>query len=167
MGALPKLGVRWCWVRKKLPLRHYFYAVPLQRTHFWQPREGERLKECLVLPSPSVCGRRRCSHRAFIKGASFICLMGHGGTQHFPWCLCCSHNLHPTPQQGKEPALIYVRVPSPLSSMDRPCWALYLGYLSLSWELCIVLKHSKNMETSHFGGFSGGKSKKTKSGSSH
>lgn len=78
MGALPKLGVRWCWLRKKLPLKQLemgFYAAPLQRTHFWRPREGGRLKESLVFSPLSFRGRRRCSHRAFIKGASFICPM--------------------------------------------------------------------------------------------
>lgn len=118
--------------------------------------QGRReLKECLVLSPLNFCGRRRCSHRAFIKGGSFICLMAHGGLQHLPWCSCCSHNWHPNPQWD----MLGQPHPSPpWTEHAKPC----LGYLSLSREMWIVLKHSKHMETSHFGGFSGGKGTKTK-----
>lgn len=136
MGALPKLGVSGAGWGRSCPqaLQLGFYVVPLQRTLFWQPMEGGRLRESLVLSPPSFCGRRRCSHRAFTKGASFICLRGCGGLQHFPWCLCCSHNWHPAPQQEREPALSHGTA-SPLCSVtqhSRPC----SGHLSLSWRVC-------------------------------
>lgn len=86
MGALPKLGVSGAGWGRSCPqaLELGFYAVPYKG----QPREGGRLKESLVLSPPNFCGRRRCSHRAFTKGASSICLRGCGGLQPFPWCLC-------------------------------------------------------------------------------
>lgn len=57
-----------------------FSAVPQQRTSFYSlGKEGgshaaQNAEARLILPLLSFCGRWKCSHRALIRAASFICL---------------------------------------------------------------------------------------------
>lgn len=195
--SFAEAGVRCCWVRKGPAPRQmelgFFLPYPNKGCIFCSPGNesgSQAVQERLILPPLSFCGRWKMLHGAFISAASFICLLGRGAIQHFPWG---SHpkiplllqSPTPTPQvcppcQERDLGSFCVRAPSPLSparhDIPSSVFMVFIGVLRaldiwlVGWTMILSSQSSSapNAWKHHillF--FSGGKGMKTKSRSLH